>query len=317
MTVLRYISLGLLLAVVLPLQAQNCRDVDPDALAWLDRMSHSLREVSYEGVFTYEHGNSMQAMRISHSVENGAESEELTDLSGSRASIVRSSHPLDCVHPGHRLLRVGPGFSRGGEDCGLGEFYRLRMAGENRVAGRNAVILQILPRDMYRYGYQMALDQETGLLLKSQTLAQDGKILERFQFADIRLGTPGSAGTRVDVIHHAGHPTGVEESASPDTGLDTGGWQVHWVPEGFTPTGAMAGESFEKTFTDGLAVFSVYLEPGKPSLAPGEGRARLGGTSAYTRGRALQGRSVLITVVGEIPVNTARIVASKVSLAVR
>lgn len=315
---MRVLSLCLLTAFALPVQAQHCQDVDKKAIDWLDRMSHSLREVSYEGVFTYEHGNSMQAMRISHSVEDGAESEELTDLSGSRASIVRGAHPLDCVHPGHKLLRIGSAFSAETGDCGLGEFYRVRIAGEKRVAGRSAVVVQILPRDMYRYGYQMALDQETGLLLKSQTLAQDGKILERFQFADIKLGRPQSSGTRVDVIHHAGHPGADEKhSALPGSGVAEGVWQVHWVPEGFTRTTEVDAGLSEKTFTDGLAVFSVYLEPGGQELAPGEGRARLGGTTAYTRGRELGGQPVLITVVGEVPINTARIVANEVRWAGR
>lgn len=309
---------GLIAAVLLvssfEVAAERCAGVDPEALQWLDRMSHSLREVSYHGVFTYEHGQSMQALRISHSVGAGAESERVTDLSGGQSMVVRAQHPLDCVHPGHKLLRLNAGFDAEHGDCGLGEFYRLRMVGEDRIAGRDAVLIQISARDMYRYGYKMALDRQTGLLLKSQTLTQDKRILERFQFADLTIGTVDQPGTHVAPVHHAAHPGHAEAqnepTAAPRSGI--GGWSLGWVPGGFVHADAMPNAPYERTYTDGLAVFSVFVEPAAADMPPGEGRARVGGTSAYTRGRILSGQSLLITVVGEVPVNAARVVADHI-----
>ena len=71
--------------------------------------------------------------------------------------------------------------------------------------------------------------------------------------------------------------------------------------------------SYNRTFTDGLASFSVFVEP-MPQLAqPGAGVARQGGTTAYTRGLVISGQPALITVLGEVPVNTARRVADSVA----
>ena len=84
------------------------------------------------------------------------------------------------------------------------------------------------------------------------------------------------------------------------------------MPAGFTLTAGDAVSGHDKTFTDGLAVFSVFVEPVDQAIAPGEGRARMGGTTAYTRGLQLAGRPLLITIVGEVPVNTARMVADSV-----
>jgi sigma-E factor negative regulatory protein RseB len=39
---------------------------------------------------------------------------------------------------------------------------------------------------------------------------------------------------------------------------------------------------------------------------------RSGSTTSYSRGMALSGEPVLVTVVGEVPVNTARMVADSV-----
>ncbi len=40
---------------------------------------------------------------------------------------------------------------------------------------------------------------------------------------------------------------------------------------------------------------------------------RSGGTTSYTRGMKLSGQPVLVTVIGEVPVNTARMVADSVA----
>jgi sigma-E factor negative regulatory protein RseB len=61
-----------------------------------------------------------------------------------------------------------------------------------------------------------------------------------------------------------------------------------------------------------MASFSIFVEPAADGLPPGEGAVREGSTLAYTRGMQLGGSDVLITVVGEVPVNTARIVADSV-----
>ena len=47
-------------------------------------------------------------------------------------------------------------------------------------------------------------------------------------------------------------------------------------------------------------------------MRAGEGVARSGGTTSYTRGMRLSGQPVLVTVIGEVPVNTARMVADSI-----
>jgi sigma-E factor negative regulatory protein RseB len=303
--------LYLLLALLLATQSwAACDAVDEEALQWLNRMSHSLRETSYQGVFTYQHGNSIQSMRIKHSVDGDMESEEVTRLSGTATRVVRTRHPLDCIHPGHKLLRIDQMYSSTGENCGIGGLYRLTVGGQLRVAGRQAVLLNVVPRDMYRYGYQMALDTETGLLLKTQTIALDGKVLERFQFADLQIGDFEGEGTQVEAMYQASHPHHQQEPAANDGSAEH--WRVRWVPEGFILTDGQLNSTRDKTFTDGLALFTVFLEHTAELAQPGEGRARQGGTTAYTRGMAVAGKQVLVTVLGEVPINTARMVADSV-----
>ena len=103
-----------------PVVAAACPAADMDALAWLDKMSRSMQLLSYHGVVTLQRGDEMQAMAVSHSVAGGLATERLTELTGQGAEVVRIDHPLDCVHPGHQLLRLGARLQSG--DCGVAQY---------------------------------------------------------------------------------------------------------------------------------------------------------------------------------------------------
>lgn len=289
--------------------ATNCPTADAEALVWLDKMSRGVQQASYHGVVTFQRGDDLQAMQLSHSVVDGVATERLTELTGQGAEVVRVNHPLECIHPGFKLLQMGDRLRAG--ECGVAEYYRFSVTGGELVAGRQAVRVRIEPRDMYRYGYVMELDRETGLLLKSATIGRGDKVLETFQFASLSY-TPETAthgGERV--VHTAQHPHPQEGELT--TGPHGIPWKIDWLPEGFTATDTPNPGAGRKTFTDGLAVFSVFLEFLSGEIRPGEGVVRSGGTTSYTRGMLLGDQSILVTVMGEVPLNTARMVADSIA----
>ena len=57
----------------------------------------------------------------------------------------------------------------------------------------------------------------------------------------------------------------------------------------------------------------MFLEELDRELRPGEGVVRKGSTTSYTRGMRVGVQPVLVTVIGEVPVNTARMVADSVT----
>ena len=304
---------ALLLVAAQPFAAKSpsgavCLGAEPEALDWLDRMSRSSHEVDYRGVVTFQRGDDMQVMQIVHSVSGGSTSEQMTRLTGQGAQVERADHPLECLHPGHKLLQVGSSLHEGG--CGIAEHYRFAVSDGERVAGREAVRIQVEPRDMYRYGYILELDRETALLLKTSTVGRGAKVLERFQFADLTYGQNEQSSAAVATVHRAAHPNPAEQPAGESVGLD---WRPGWLPSGFMITDAAAHSDRRRTYTDGLAVFSVFLEPLRGDMRPGEGMAQQGSTTSYTRGMRLAGQPVLVTVIGEVPVNTARMVADSVT----
>lgn len=301
------LAAALLIILPTPLWAA-CDAGDARALAWLDKMSHSIHQISYHGVVTLQRRDDMQVMQVSHVVDQGMSQERLTQLTGQGARVLRNAHPLTCEHPGRRLLQVRQNLKAG--DCGLAQYYRFNIDGAERVAGRPAVRIRVQPRDMYRYGYRLSLDRETGLLLKTETYGHGDNVLEKLQYANLSYGEGGPTSAPADVVHRAQHPHPQHSSMSAPVGR---AWTVKWLPKGFAATDSPLDLSNRRSFTDGLAVFSVFLEELDRELRQGEGVVREGGTTSYTRGMRIGLEPVLVTVIGEVPVNTARMVADSVT----
>ncbi len=286
------------------------------ALPLLELMAHNVRESNYRGIFTYEQGQKLSSARIVHAVVDGVEHERLQDLDGAGREFLRMEHPLDCRHAGHRLLMEGPDALALANNPGLGQFYAFEMDGGERIASREGRRLRISPRDPYRYGMTLVLDADSSLLLKAETTDGAGRVLERFQFVQLEVGvpipesdvfTPGQ-GARVDASH-----------ASPDAAqVAPFDWSVSWLPAGFAESARerrqdAAGQPVEtRMFTDGLAVFTVFVERQPDPSVSRPGQAVQGATIAYVTPRPPEG---LVTVVGEIPPETARLVANAVSFA--
>lgn len=289
-------------------EADQCASLEPQVRTLLQAMSTNAQLVDYSGVVTLQRGGDMQIMSLSHRVENGRATEELSRLTGQDARVERSGHPTDCMHPGHQLLRAN---QEGATNvCELSHVYSFRVGPGERVAGRDALRLRVQPRDMYRFGYVFELDRDTALMLKSTTISADQRVLEQFQFASLTMQAGDSSAAAVE--HAAKHPHPHVKEVSAQTNAPA--WKPQWLPAGFQATDAALSTSGRKSYTDGFASFSVFVEPLGTVLKPGEGVERQGSTVAYTRGVVLRQRPILVTIVGEIPTNTARMVADSVRL---
>ena len=284
----------------------QCPSIAPEVRDVLVAMAGNAQRVDYSGIVTLQRGSDMQIVEVSHKVVEGTATEQLSRLTGQDARVRREAHPITCLHPGQELLRAQ--LIPDGAACGLGAVYEFRLGPGERIAGREALRLRVEPRDMYRYGYVFELDRDTALMLKATTFAEDQRVLEQFQFASLQVEAQSAHATAL--VHEAGHPH-PQENAAAETGP---AWDISWLPGGFLATDAAPVVAQRKSYTDGLASFSVFLEPLGASIQPGEGLQREGSTVAYTRGVVLEQRPVLITVIGEIPINTARMVADSVRL---
>lgn len=298
----------LVFALLLPALAGATPAVTPQQALLL--MGEMGRNLEYEGVFTYEHGGLLRTVRVYHAVVEGEPRERLVFLNGPHREI---------VHLGGRSCAEGTGLreidvSEPADVDSIERHYHLSLKGIDRVAGREVQLLYLEPRDELRYGYVFGLDRETGMLLQSMLVGEDGRVLERFQFSDIRIGAeidPAlfdvSGDEQVTVVS--------DDCRSSQMLAEQQRWRAGWLPPGFRLSAVDRDPDVGReimTFSDGLAVFSVFVDSERGVDLP-ELQAQRGATVAFLAKQAIDDMDYAICVVGEVPPQTAQRVALSLS----
>ncbi|AIG05281.1 sigma factor regulatory protein [Pseudomonas fluorescens] len=294
---------------VVPAQADEGQD-------WLKRLGRAEQQ-SYQGTFIYERNGSFSTHEIWHRVQNGQVHERLLQLDGSAQEFVRIDGRIQCATGSFATgVDNSPGASAPKFDPQkLNAFYEIAVSGKSLVAGRSAVIVSLTPRDQYRYGFELHLDRETALPLKSLLINDKGQLLERFQFTQLKTTIPDERDLQPgsDCKPLAPSSNKTSEVADP-----VQPWYPQWLPPGFELTRSDARKD-PKTrvvvnslmYEDGLARFSLFLEPVTGEVAP-ESRVQLGPTVAVSRRMSTPQGDIVVTVVGEIPMGTAERIALSV-----
>ena len=309
MRALPLLSLLIGSCVMVPALAANS---SPEASEWLNKLALAEQKQSYQGSFVYERNGSFSSHDIWHRVQDGKVSERLLQLDGAAQEIVRVDGKVQCIS-GALVSGVGAppdGAARVLDPLKLMSWYDLRLAGRARVAGRDAVIVTLTPRDQHRYAFELHLDRQTGLPLRSLMLNDKGQLLERFQMT--RLDTDDLPTDRDLRPSAACKP--VEHVASTKAEA-VAGWRSDWLPDGFELINSSVRRDPARDSTisslmydDGLARFSVFLEPVKDDSGA-DVRTQLGPTVAVSRRLNTPKGKVMVTVVGEIPLGTAERIA--------
>lgn len=282
-----------------------------DAQDWLKRLAEAERGQSFQGTFVYERNGSFSTHSVWHRVEEGGSiRERLLQLDGPAQEVLKVDGQTQCVS-GALADQVGdaqawPARHLDAEQ--LGNWYDIRVAGQSRIAGRNAVVLVLAPKDQHRYGFELHLDRETGLPLKSLLLNEKGQLLERFQFTQLQTAAPEAGALQPSSRCRPVRFRSVDQVAE-------GSWRSDWLPPGFTLNAAQLRRSPASDeavaclmYGDGLARFSVFLEPLQGAVVE-DARSQLGPTVAVSRRMATEAGDVMVTVVGEIPLGTAERIA--------
>lgn len=313
--------LSFLLLVLLPLQTVRAA-ADGDASHWLEQLAPALNMTSYRGVFVYARGDQVHSMQVAHRYRDGLVEERLVLQDGALSEIVRRGADVVCVLPHQGRIRLdqvipsGPfaeAFAR--QLMPVSRWYRATLVGEDRVAGYSTVKIALDARDPYRYSHRLWLEKSTGLLVKGSVRDASGRVMEHFQFTSLEI-TDDIADDEF-VIRTEGREVTrrlPDDLLSPERRplSRMNGWELGWRPDGFMPAAAPRnGRAHAVAFSDGLAAFSVFVEPlGRLKMPAGV--SRIGATTVFTHELNVSGRPFLVTVVGEVPPGTARKVAESV-----
>jgi sigma-E factor negative regulatory protein RseB len=306
------------------------------AREWLQRMNQALATRNYDGTFFHLSDGRVETMRIVHRVLGGRVTERLMSLDGSGREFVRNGDALTCYLPDLHTVLVEPrqehapflgSLPQFADD--VSGFYRIESQGEAHVLGHAAQKIVVTPKDQYRFGYRLWLDENTAMPLKTQLCDSRGQVIEQILFA--RLDMPDSIpdSDLAPGVHTQGmrwvRQGPARDSASPALSA----YRASELPPGFhlTISGAqtLGGANVPAAhlvYSDGLATVSVFVEaqapprqeggadgkPSPPAEPPMEGLARVGSGFAFST--VIQGHQV--TAVGEVPAQTVETIAHSV-----
>jgi len=301
------LGLAACLAAAVPVQASET------ARSLLQRMSEALTHSSYVGEFRLEGRGYVERMRIVHCVRDGAVSERLVSLSGPGRELVRQGEEVTAYLPDKKIAvierRPGRGALLGNLprfDGDIEKWYELRLAGSlPAVNGRPAAVVEVRPRDGFRFGHRLWIDEATGMPVQTELLDADGRTIERLRFTrlEIREDIPESS------LEPGVDPSGfrwVRQAAHPPSGESA--WRVRAPPS----VGDMAGVPSpvnQLVLSDGLASVSVFIHAAAGDDPPPEGPGRAGAASTFTA--LVEGQHV--TAVGEVPPQTLKAIVGSIA----
>lgn len=297
--------------------------VEEEARMLLEKMTNAMQTLNYRGTFVYQNGGSLKAMQIAHRFDKDGERERLIALTGEAREIIRTPSDVTCIWPGSKSVVVSSSRPRTGfPDLGatnldrLEKNYQFRSLGEERVAGNMARQVIIESSDDKRYGYRLWLDNDSGLLLRSELVDEEGKAIEQVMFTDMQV-VDAIDDTVFDVITRSQGFNHQRMDGGSTQKFDTR-WAFEQLPKGFSVASdaykMMKGDSMKVrhlVLSDGLASVSVYVEKMHASSADVfSGARRMGGANAY--GMALAGYH--FTVVGVVPAQTVKAIAEGITM---
>lgn len=300
--------------------AQAQANIDtPPLNAWLLRVHQAARQSVYTGTFVVSSSGGMASARIWHVCDGAKQLERVESLSGVPRAIFRHNDQVVTFFPQSRIaiaevrdsLGLFPNLLKS-NDSSIGDFYQLKALGNERIAGFDAEIFQLLPKDQLRYGYRVWSEKKTGLIIQLQTLDLNSKILEQSAFSELQLG----AVVNVAKLSRSGNTDGYRV-VRPDlqkTTAEAQGWALQKPVDGFKPMGCYqrpatvqagvegAGQStMQWVFSDGVATVSLFVEALDGRRHVREGATDMGGAT-HTLTRRID--NWWATAVGEVPLST-------------
>lgn len=283
---------------------------------WLDRMATAVQTISYEGTVVRIAGNETVSLKVAHTISDGVIHERVVAQEGDGLEIVREGNQVHCILPDRKTVRVEQWNDQStlfstlpASRLRLGNEYDLVARRKARVAGRKAIELAIRPHDNYRYGHRLWLDTETGFLLRTQLIGDDGEPLEEVKFVEISLNaevTPQSLKTAYPVDSF----TWTSRTAKPSRKQIETSWTANDLPVGFHVV-STEEETMEESgkvvthimYSDGLANVSAFV------VASDEQIDEKHEVFGYSNSFAVTRDGYRITVLGEVPAATVERIA--------
>lgn len=291
---------------------QNAHAQEP--LPLLSKMCDAMNQTNYYGTLVYLHDNKLESMKISKTNNESGQAEKIYSLNGEAREIIRQNDTLMCIIPSAKKITIDSKkhaqlpFSIPHNLDNVQAYYNVSYQGSERVADKSAYVVQLTPKDSYRYGHRLWIDKQHSMLLKTDVLNERNQPIEQVMFTDLNIVealpnsvfTPNEAASnykRIDVT-----PKAMNEARTQILH-----WGLNKAPVGFAVVshsrmGSANGAVEHLFLSDGMASVSVFIEPKTGEIF--EGESRMGALNAY--GAVKSGHKVV--TVGAVPATTVKLI---------
>lgn len=328
-----------LLAVALWPSVGQAQSGDPlvearEARHWLARIHAATEQYNFQGIFVVSAGGTVASSRIAHYCEGRNQFERIESLDGLKRQVYRHNEVVHSFWPHRRLAVIEtrqamsqfPALLPDGAER-IVQHYDVKSLGAGRVAGHDANVLLLQPKDGYRFGYRLWAEKATGLLLRAEVFDEREVVLEASAFSELMLNVK----PRADLVLQAmkrldGYR--VQRLALQETELAREGWVLKQPPPGFRPVSSVrrlmaafdadpppagpssgadaAGAAVQAIFSDGLTHVSIFIEPFDAAVHRREVLMAVGATQTLVKRKG----DWWVTVIGDVPVITLRAFAA-------
>ncbi|CAG9000485.1 MAG: Sigma-E factor regulatory protein RseB [Candidatus Celerinatantimonas neptuna] len=303
--------------VVEPTHQLSVSKVSPRQL--IEKLQNAFHRLDYELSYIRVRQGSIEPIRLFHGVVGKHEVVHRIFLNGPVREAVRRDQTVAYYEFGKSPFAIHakrlPGMLATLADIPLDVLsanYDLLVSGRGRVAGRPAQIMRIIPKHESLYGLYVWQDISTGLPLRVDIVDRQGNLVEQLmviglsEFKKPTLWMNKLAALKLPVV--------IEPPKSQQMSAD---WQVRWKPGGMKVVAEnqhklpITDQSVDYLkLSDGLFDVSIYASSSKASQSLQGELVRQGAISLHSIIR----HGVVITVVGEVPPQTATLIAESVKL---
>ena len=324
------VGASLVLALGSPVQASPGATVEPrEVREWLMRIHNAASQRNFQGTFVVSSPGAVSSARISHFYEGADQFERIEPLDGQARQVLRHNGIVHTVWPLEKMALVEqrdvinsfPSLLLDGDDR-ITDVYDVQSHKGERVAGHDASVLTLQPRDEYRYGYRLWAERQSGLLLRVEVLNALGEVLEVSAFSDVSIGVRSQPEIVLQPMRKLAGYRVIKPTLQP-TGLEAEGWELRKTVAGFrqlscvrrplemalAPDGKSATvTAFEPVqvvqaiFSDGITYVSIFIEPFNAERHARPAVTVVGATQTMMSRRG----DFWVTVVGDVPAVTLR-----------
>jgi sigma-E factor negative regulatory protein RseB len=294
-----------------------------DARGWLARIQSASATANFSGTFVVTTGGVASSSRIVHAWDGRQAFEMVESLDGPPHQVLRRDDLVKTVWPKTRSVLVERRqhdssfpFLLRAAGARLADLYDWSTAGVERVAGHDAVVLLVRPRDEFRLSHRLWSEARTGLLLRADVLGPSGEVLESAAFSQVTLGAKPPTAEVLQALARA-DSFQVLQSPYAVTDLRREGWSLDSGVPGFLPVSCVrrpvppppgrltaaegpARSLVQAVYSDGLVSVSVFIEPTDRGATMPTARTTNGALSTLTQWRD----GWRITVIGDVPAAT-------------